>query len=131
MLKQLLKVYSGNPTLWINYWPNSIKISVIKMIPKRMTKTYQFYLRFLYVCYCKTLPIYQISFLTKFGFRKHHSHTLPNHRIVNYINKAFEGKQYCSAVFLDIKQTFDEAWHKDLLDKIRLLLRKNAGIISQ
>ena len=37
---------------------------------------------------------------------------IPDHqfRVVDAINKAFEEKKYCTAVFLDISQVFDKVW---------------------
>jgi hypothetical protein len=58
----------------------------------------------------------------QFGFRRGHSTIQQVHRIVHSINKAMEGKQYCSAVFLDVSQAFDRVWHKGLIYKIHQLL---------
>lgn len=35
-------------------------------------------------------------------------------------------KEYCSAVFLDIQQTFDKVWHKGLLCKIKSTLPRTS-----
>ena len=58
----------------------------------------------------------------QFGFR--HKHGIPEqcYRIVQEITKAMENKLYCSAVFLDIRKTFDKVWHCGLLNKIKQLL---------
>jgi hypothetical protein len=49
-----------------------------------------------------TIPDYQ------FGFREHHSAIQQTQRIVNKIAANLEGKQYCTAAFLDIAQAFDK-----------------------
>ena len=58
----------------------------------------------------------------QFGFRAKHGTPEQVHRIVRKILDGFESKQYCSAVFLDIKQAFDKVWHNGLLFKIKRLL---------
>ena len=40
-------------------------------------------------------------------------------RITKSITNAFECKQYCAGVFLDLKQAFDKVWHSGLLYKIK------------
>jgi hypothetical protein len=44
-------------------------------------------------------------------------------------NKALENKQYCSAAFLDISQTYDKVWHIGLLYKLRQSLPLNYFLI--
>jgi hypothetical protein len=44
------------------------------------------------------------------------------HRLTDTILKAFEDKQYCTAVFLDISQAFDKLWHPGLFLKIKQTL---------
>ncbi|XP_017776379.1 PREDICTED: RNA-directed DNA polymerase from mobile element jockey-like [Nicrophorus vespilloides] len=58
----------------------------------------------------------------QFGFRRHHSTIEQIHRVTNDIRRSMEGKQYCSAVFLDITQAFDKVWHAGLLYKIKSTL---------
>lgn len=50
----------------------------------------------------------------QFGFRKRHGTVEQIHRLVEKINITFERKQYCSATFLDVSQTFDRVWHEGL-----------------
>ena len=38
------------------------------------------------------------------------------------ILSTFENKEYCLAVFLDVKQAFDKVWHDGLLYKLKNLL---------
>lgn len=61
----------------------------------------------------------------QFGFREKHSTIQQVHRVVNAIENALEKKEYCSAVFLDVKQAFDRVWHEGLLFKIRGILPGN------
>ena len=44
------------------------------------------------------------------------------HRVVKVVRNALETKQYCSAVFLDVKQVFDRVWYPGLLFKLLLKL---------
>jgi hypothetical protein len=55
----------------------------------------------------------------QFGFRKAHSTLQQCHRLTDIINKALDDRQYCSAVFLDVSQSFDKVWHQSLLLKIQ------------
>lgn len=56
----------------------------------------------------------------QFGFREKHSTIEQVHRVVDIVNKTFEEKKYCSALFLDVSQAFDKVWHEGLLFKIKM-----------
>jgi hypothetical protein len=58
----------------------------------------------------------------QFGFRQKHYTIEQVHRIPEIIRGTLEKKQYCSAAFLDITQTFYKVWHPGLLFKIRKIL---------
>lgn len=58
----------------------------------------------------------------QFGFRPHHSTIHQLHRITDKISFAFEKKEHCPGVFLDIAQAFDRVWHDGLLFKLKLIL---------
>lgn len=58
----------------------------------------------------------------QFGFRKQHSTIEQVHRVVHYITAAFEAKQYCPAIFIDVSQAFDKVWHEGLLLKLKQCL---------
>lgn len=58
----------------------------------------------------------------QFGFRKHHSTIEQVHRVYSTIRQCLEGREYCSAAFLDVQQAFDRVWHKGLLYKIKKYL---------
>jgi hypothetical protein len=61
----------------------------------------------------------------QFGFRQRHSTIEQMHQIIQRINEALGNKQYCSAVFLDISQTYNKLWHTGLLYKLRQSLSLN------
>lgn len=60
----------------------------------------------------KLIPSHQ------FGFRRKHSTIDQIHRITTIIEKAFEERKVCSAVFLDVSQAFDKVWHEGLECKL-------------
>jgi hypothetical protein len=47
------------------------------------------------------------------------------HHITDFINKAKENQQYCTAAFLDVSQAFHKVWHPGLLFKIKRILPSN------
>lgn len=61
----------------------------------------------------------------QFGFRNHHSTIDQVHRVITVVEKAFEEKEYCPAVFLDVSQAFDRVWHKGLVYKMSKMLPRN------
>ena len=64
----------------------------------------------------KVSPEYQ------FGFRQNHGTPEQCLRFVKVIRNALETKQYCSVIFLDIKQAYDRVWYPGLLFKLKLYL---------
>jgi len=58
----------------------------------------------------------------QFGFRQAHSTMQQCHHITDFINKAMENQQYCTASFLDVSQAFDKVWHPGLLFKIKRIV---------
>jgi hypothetical protein len=99
------------PTNFNSYRPISLTSVLSKLFEKLILKRLQSALR----------PDAGIPY-HKLGFRRGHSTIKQVHRIVHSINKAMEGKQHCTAVFLDVSQAFDRVWHKGLLYKIHQLL---------
>lgn len=65
----------------------------------------------------------------QFGFRRQHSTIEQVHRLVEKIQTAFDRKEYCSAVFLDISQAFDKVWHQGLLYKAKRVLPLNLYLL--
>jgi hypothetical protein len=55
---------------------------------------------------------------SQFGFRARHIMVYQAYRVVDAISTFLEKKYYCTAVFSDITQSFDQVWHKDLLFKL-------------
>jgi hypothetical protein len=122
--------YIFNGILRMSYWPKQFKISQIITIAEPGKDPTQI------TSYC---PISLISVLFRvfekltlrrinkdlrpnkwiphhqFGFCQGHSTIQQVHRITNVINKALEDRSYCTAVFLDVSQAFDRAWHSGLL----------------
>jgi len=43
------------------------------------------------------------------------------HRLTKHILQAFDDKEYCNAVFIDMQQAFDRVWHDGLLSKVKKL----------
>lgn len=128
-----LVLYIFNAILRVGYFPLTWKRSEIVMIPKpgkdpTQVKSYRpisllsilsklfeaMLLRKItpHICSNNIIPDHQ------FGFRKGHSTTEQVHRIVTHIRCAFENREYCSALFIDISQAFDKVWHEGLLCKI-------------
>lgn len=58
----------------------------------------------------------------QFGFCKKHSTIDQVHRITDVIEKAYEGKYICSALFLDVSQAFDKVWHEGLIRKLEKIV---------
>jgi len=66
--------------------------------------------------FANALPTHQ------FGFRVNHGTEQQLSRVSQYILKAYEEKQYCSAIFIDVKEAFDRVYHQGLLNKLCKLL---------
>lgn len=60
----------------------------------------------------------------QFGFRQKHSTADQVHRIIDVIERCYEEKQVCSAIFLDVAQAFDKVWHVGLIHKLNKMLPK-------
>jgi hypothetical protein len=128
MMKELpikgivLLTYIFNGIIRMSYWPKQLKNSQIITIAKPGKDPTEV---------TSHRPISLISVLSKvfekfilrrinkdlrpekwipnhqFGFRQGHSTIQQIHRITNIINKAFEERNYCTTVFLDVSQAFD------------------------
>jgi hypothetical protein len=55
---------------------------------------------------------------SQFGFRARQSTTLQCMRLADHITLNFNNKMSTAAVFLDIEEAFDTAWHSGLLYKL-------------
>lgn len=137
LIAQYFILYIYNSMLRLGYFPDSWKYSEIIMIPKPGKDPTQVtsyrpisLLPMLSKLFEKTLLHYlnpiasreQIIPNHQFGFRKNHSTIEQVHRIVTLVRKAFEQKQYCTSLFIDISQAFDKVWHEGLIHKIKQLL---------
>ncbi|KAL7291223.1 hypothetical protein TKK_0014836 [Trichogramma kaykai] len=123
-----------NACLRLKYFPSQWKVAQIILIPKpgkppELTTSYR-PISLLPICaklfekviLSRLKPILQEKKLIpghQFGFRENHSTIEQVNRIVAIIRRAFERKQYCSAIFLDVAQAFDKVWHTGLLHKIK------------
>jgi hypothetical protein len=54
-----------------------------------------------------------------FGFRENHSTVQQIHRLTHKTHQALENKEYCTWVFLDVRQAFDKVSYPGLLYKIK------------
>lgn len=129
-----------NAILRLGSYPSSWKVSEIVMIPKpgkdasqvesyRPISLLSILSKLFEKLFLQSLTPYlienQIIPEHQFGFRAKHSTIEQVHRIVTLIRSAFENKQYCSALFIDISQAFDKVWHDGLIFKISRLLPEN------
>jgi hypothetical protein len=124
-----------NSIIRYGYFPHQWKMASIIMIPKpnkppeevssyrpisllsAVSKIFErILLARMYRYVVEKIPLHQ------FGFRQEHSTPQQCHRIVEYIKHAFERKEYCPAIFLDITQAFDKVWHTGLLYKLKNIL---------
>lgn len=95
------------PTLLKSYRPISLLPIMSKLFEKLLLK--------------RIIPIINEKKLLpnhQFGFRKKHSTIEQVHRLISIIEKALEGNEVCSAIFLDVAQAFDKVWHEGLLYKL-------------
>lgn len=63
--------------------------------------------------------LYEAVLIPAHQFVFNHWTTEQCHRLVERIVKAFEKKEYCCAVLMDVKQPFDRIWHHGLHIKIK------------
>ena len=69
--------------------------------------------------FAKAVPSHQ------FGFRREHGTDHQLARVSQFILRAYEDKQFCSAVFIDVSEAFDRVWHDGLLCKLIKILPIN------
>uniref|UniRef100_A0A1Y1JXT3 Reverse transcriptase domain-containing protein n=2 Tax=Photinus pyralis TaxID=7054 RepID=A0A1Y1JXT3_PHOPY len=143
MLKELprkgivMLTYIFNAIIRLGYWPKRLKTAQIIMINKpgkEPTEVSSYRPISLLSIVSKLLEKLVLHRLNEdlppenwipehqFGFRQKHSTVQQVHRITHTINEAFEKKQYCSGIFLDISQAFDKVWYPGLIYKIKCIL---------
>jgi hypothetical protein len=57
----------------------------------------------------------------QFGFRPRHSTTLQLARLVERVNRNFDGRRLTGAISLDVDKVFDTVWFKGTLYKLTAL----------
>lgn len=132
----MMITYLFNACLRLKYIPNCFKIAQIIMLkkpdkpPEQVTSYRPISLLptisklFEKLLLKRLKPLINIPDF-QFGFRNKHSTIDQIHRVTNMIEKAFEEKKYCPAIFLDVSQAFDRVWHEGLIHKISRILPKN------
>ena len=144
LLKELLRkrvvliTYIFTSILRESHWPERLNTAEIILIPKldkdlnNVESSHPISLQPIIVTVLKRLLIERIKsdpntnewmLPYQLGFRELHSTVQETHRITQYVNEAFERKEYCTAAFLDISQKFDKVWYKRLMLKIKNCLR--------
>jgi len=58
----------------------------------------------------------------QFGFRAGHCTVEQLHPVVEQILTAYDNKEYCNSLFLDIREAFDRVWHIELQVKMKQTL---------
>ena len=109
-----------DPTLASSYRP----ISLLPCLSKLFEKVLLMKL-FPYLQANNIIPLHQ------FGFREKHGTLEQVNRVTNEIRTAFENKEYCSAMFLDVAQAFDRVWHGGMVIKIRRFLPLNVHAVLE
>lgn len=133
----LLITFIFNAILRLEYFPLQWKVAEIVVVPKAgkppndvssyrpisllptMSKLFEkiFLKRLMPIICCENLiPEHQ------FGFRKQHSTIQQVHRITNVIRQTLEERNFCTSVFLDVRQAFDKVWHPGLCYKLKHIL---------
>lgn len=126
-----------NAAIKLRFVPSTWKVAEIIMIPKpgkppNDVKSYRpisllpIISKLFEIIIQKRIQVYIKRFNVipnhQFGFRKSHATIDQIHRITNEIEKAFERKEVCSTVFLDVAQAFDKVWHEGLIFKLNTFL---------
>lgn len=128
----ICKLFNG--IISLGYYPSKWKKSIIIMIPKPgkdhtipssyrpisllscLSKLFEKCLLTRIIPYMEAhniIPAHQ------FGFRIKHGTIEQVNRITSEIRTAFERREYCSAIFLDVSQAFDRVWLEGLMHKIK------------
>lgn len=134
-LAKITKIF--NSAIRLNYVPTAWKVAEVIMVPKpgkdlNEVSSYRpiSLLPLIGKLFEKIIGKRLNSFIERmnlipshqFGFRKGHSTIEQIHRITHDIEEAFEKKEVCSAVFLDISQAFDGVVHTSLIHKLKSIL---------
>ena len=143
LLKELPKegavnlMYVFNAILRLEYWPKSLNIAQLIMIPKP-GKNLIDVSSYRPICLLPTISKVLVELILKTinkdlnpqdwipkhqsGFRQDHSTMQQCHRTTDGINRAMENQQHCTDACLDVSQAFEKVWHPGLLLKIERIL---------
>jgi hypothetical protein len=127
-----------NAILRLEYWPKSLKIAQIVIIPK-CGKNLMDVSSYRPISLLTTISKVLGKLILKKKINKDFNPQdwIPNHQfefqqaqatvqqchpMTDVINKATENQQYCTAAFLGVSQAFDKVWHTGLLLKIKRIL---------
>lgn len=126
-----------NSILKLGYFPQQWKLAMVSMVlkPGKCVNSVDSYRPISLLCSFSKLferllmdRLFEIDeFVSaipnhQFGFRKDHGTDQQLFRVTQFILKAFEARNYCSAVYIDISEAFDRVWHTGLLLKLSKLL---------
>ncbi|KAH8349319.1 hypothetical protein KR084_003987, partial [Drosophila pseudotakahashii] len=118
VIRKQLKPKNRKPkkdhTIPSSYRPISLLSCLSKLLEKCLLTRITPYLR-----EQNLIPAHQ------FGFRESHGTIEQVNRITSEIRTAFEHREYCSAIFLDVSQAFDRVWLEGLMHKIITLMPEN------
>ncbi|XKL68896.1 hypothetical protein PGB90_006665 [Kerria lacca] len=125
--------YILNASIRLRYFPHEWKLAKVIVIPKpgkplEIPSSYRpisllptlskIYEKLLQARLLKLVDSLGIIPTHQFGFRAKHSTVKQIHRVVSTIRNSLEAKQFCSTVYLNVKQAFDRVWTQGLLHKI-------------
>lgn len=117
LAKVVMILKPGKPASDIaSYRPISILSVLSKLFERIVLRRMLVYMR-------DSIPDHQ------FGFRAGHGTPEQCHRVVEFVKKSFEKKEYVSGVFIDVSQAFDKVWHPGLLYKIKRIFHPNLFIL--
>lgn len=135
-----------NAIINIGFYPSAWKKSIIIMIPKSgknptLASSYRpisllpclskLFEKVILLKLTPYLEEYRLIPHHQFGFRDKHGTIEQVNRITNEIRTAFERREYCSCIFLDVAQAFDKVWHEGLLFKIKCFLPSNLHAVLE
>jgi len=122
-IEVICKLFNGIITL--GYYPKKWKKSIIIMIPKpgkdhTIPSSYRpisllsclskLFEKCLLTRITPYLGAHNVIPAHQFGFRQNHGTIEQVNRITSEMRTAFEHREYCSAIFLDVSQAFDRVW---------------------
>jgi hypothetical protein len=115
----VLLTYIFNAILKQKYWQSQLKTTEIIMIPepgKSPNNVSSYRPISLLPIISKLLEKLLMKRIrsdpnTEEWIPSHHSTVQQIHRITHKIHQALENKEYCTSVFIDVRQAFDKVWY--------------------